>query len=565
MVYDINCVKIDIFIVLAVRAGRQKGRIMTDKKDQSGRGLNIALGILLVTWTVLLALIIFIFVMRMQGYESFEEWKLRNEQPVTEALTPAVTRPVTSAPDETEVPQETPEPTWGPTPVPTMIPTPVPTPTVMLSVTPTVTKAPTETMIPKETAMPTTTEIPLPTEELTFLELLRVTGEEIIDEDIRRQARAFAENERAELAYEVYKTGNYLSVVFHKVTEYEGETIDSLLPLVYDLTTKKQVRGSDLIKESYFAIIKERLQTYVAYNFQSEDAEDFISYHQIYRAEDYQKFFMTEDSLVFWFEANTLLKEGQKPFSYSVPLAEAMAFFHYNLDGTKSGIAIRKLDPERPMIAFTFDDGPAFINDLDLKFVELFEQYDGRATFFFVGNRLDGQFTKYKKKVRQVYEAGFEVGSHTYTHEIYFGSSKLSKKAEMWQEFNKANEAIASATGYAPDYVRLPGGSVGKWSLEFPAINVNWNVDSIDYREKQKTNGAQIIVNRMMEKGFQDGDIVLFHSIYQNSYDAVKEILKQLDAQGYQFVTLSELFYYRGITPKPGVVYLNAAPKSEEG
>ena len=324
--------------------------------------------------------------------------------------------------------------------------------------------------------------------------------------------------------------------------------------MVYDLEAEQQIFGSDLIKESYFAVIKERLQTYVAEKFPSAEGTAFITYHEVFKPEDYQKFYMTEDSLVFWFEENTLLPDGQKPFAYTVSLEEAKAFFHYNLDGTKSGIAIRELDPDKPMLAFTFDDGPAYKDDVDLKLIELFAQYDGRATFFFVGNRMTGTSTK--NVVKQVYEAGFEVGSHTYTHTVNFGTTAgEADQPDMWKEYNKTNMQIASITGHAPDYVRLPGGAVGKLARELPSPFVNWNNDSLDYKYKNDSNGGQKIADQMMAKRYKDGDIILFHSIYQTSYESMVILLEYLDEKGYQFVTLSELFYYKGIKLQDGVIH----------
>ena len=522
-----------------------------ERKNQSNRALNIALGILLVTWTVLLALMIFIFVVRLQGYENFKEWQHRNDPPVTGQPEPTPT----AAP--TETPTMTPTLTPTPTPVPTETPTPTPTPVPTETPTP----VPTETLAPTPTNTPTSTptNTPMPTEALTFLEGLRIAGEESIDAEIRKQALRFAEDETAVLVYEAYENGNYLSVVFHKAAEFEGESVDTLLPLVFDLTTKKQLTGSDLIKESYFAIIKERLQTYVAENFPAAEGTDFITYKEIYQEEDYQKFFITEENLVFWFEGNTLLPEGQKPFAYQVPLTEAVSFFYNNMDGTKSGLAIRELDPNKPMIAFTFDDGP--FPKVENQLVELFNSYNGKATFFYVVQRIDDW---YPKAAKTVYDAGFEVASHTYSHTVNFGQTSESKKGVMWQEFNKANEVLARVTGHAPDYARLPGGTVGPWAKEFPVPFVNWNNDSVDYKYKNYTDGGQQIADLMMEKTYQDGDIVLYHSIYQTSYDSLVILLEYLDAQGFQFVTLSEMFYYKGLELKDGVVHYDGLGDTNE-
>jgi len=509
----------------------------------SGIGMKIALGILVGIWVTLLVLMLALFVMRLNGYQTVEEWRNREETPVAGRIT--------QTPGQA---QDVPKVTSGieKFPITTVTPEPSPTPT------------------DEPENLPTKTPTPSPTKELTSLELLKVTGKEAIDADIRRQAATFAGDETAELAYEVFQTGVYVSVIFHKVGEFEGETMDVLLPLVYHLETEKQVTGSDLVKESYFAIIKERLQTYVKENFPAAEGTSFITYDEIYQEEDYQKIFLTEETIGFWFEANTLLPAGQKPFSYQVPLEEAEAFFYCYLDGSRNGIPIRELDPEKPMIAITFDDGPDLQkvfqnNNLDMRLVKLFQQYDGRATFFFLGNRLGynevdqkDYAPTYGKLAKQIYEAGFEIGSHTHTHTVNFGSGKEEQKELMWWEFNRANETIAAVTGHAPDYARLPGGAVGQLAREFPIPFVNWNKDSVDYEYKATAKGGERIAANMMKKGFQDGDIVLFHSIYQTSYDAVAILLEYLDEQGFQFVTVSELFYYKGVTPEQGVTYRKA-------
>ncbi|MBE5951759.1 MAG: hypothetical protein E7260_09245 [Lachnospiraceae bacterium] len=437
--------------------------------------------------------------------------------------------------------------------------------------TPTVATNPVATMTPAATSMPMPTVMAswtvapsptaTPTPFMSFWDTQVFSGDETVDAAIRCQAEQFAGDETTELIYDVYPVGNYISVVFRRKQLFEGEEVECLFPLVYNLTTKEQVTGSDLVKECYFAIIKERLQFFAAEHFPASEETDFITYKEIYQVEDYQKFYMTEDCFVFWFDANTLLAEGQKPFSYEVPLEEAETFFYYNLDGSKRGIAIRELDPDRPMIAFTFDDGPQFVKGsyldiVDLKLVNLFQEYEGKATFFFLGDRIREKYkSSYAKIPQMVYDAGFEVGSHTYSHTIDFSSNRDDRKEDMWKEFNATNALIAKTTGCAPDYIRLPGGSVGKWAKEFPMPIINWSIDSVDYKEKGKGNGAEIIARRMKEKTYHDGDIILFHSIYDNSYEAVAELLEYLSEQGFQFVTLSELFYYKGVTPENGKVY----------
>ena len=319
------------------------------------------------------------------------------------------------------------------------------------------------------------------------------------------------------------------------------------MPLVYDVTTAERLQGSDLIKEAYFAITKERLQSYVAELFPETTESEFVTYDQTYQVEDYQSFYLTDDQLVFYFEENTLA-EHQKAFSDGVELSEAKAFFTRDLEGNPTGLAIRELDPDAKMIALTFDDGPH--PKVEDKLLKLLEEYDAKATFFFLGQRIEEWYPDSPKKI---YQAGHEVASHTYSHTLDFG--RVSAE-EMWSEINRTNLLIAASAGYAPDYIRFPGGTCGKKTVQVPMVVMNWNMDSIDYREKKKEDGAQIIYERLKNSLYlEDGAIVLLHSIYENSYEAVALLIPCLKEQGYEFVTISELFYYKGFSPDTGIAY----------
>ena len=174
---------------------------------------------------------------------------------------------------------------------------------------------------------------------------------------------------------------------------------------------------------------------------------------------------------------------------------------------------------------------------------------------FYLGDRVDDRASWYDT-AKMVYNAGHEVGSHTYSHlTTIFKSKKKSDMKQIWQEFNMANLSIANCVGHSPDYVRLPGGSLGQYSKQFPMVVVNWNQDTEDWREKKKSDGAEIIYNRIIKSGIKDGDIILMHSIYNNSYKAASMLLDYLESKGYVCVTLSELFYYKGTNPEFGRIY----------
>ena len=52
-----------------------------------------------------------------------------------------------------------------------------------------------------------------------------------------------------------------------------------------------------------------------------------------------------------------------------------------------------------------------------------------------------------------------------------------------------------------------------------------------------------------------DGDIVLFHDLKDFSANAIARIVPALKEQGYQVVTVQELFEIKGQALEPGVLY----------
>lgn len=192
----------------------------------------------------------------------------------------------------------------------------------------------------------------------------------------------------------------------------------------------------------------------------------------------------------------------------------------------------RYIDPTKPMIALTVDDGP--YAPVGNRIMDRLEQYNGRATFFVVGNRV----ASYKTEILRMQNSGHEVANHTYDHKYL---TKLGA-AEIRSQIDRCNQAVAAVTGVSPTLVRLPGGLKNNTVLanvDFPMIM--WNIDTMDW----KTRNAQKTIAAVVGK-VQDGDVVLMHELYTATADAVDTIVPALAEQGYQFVTVSELAQFRG-------------------
>lgn len=187
-----------------------------------------------------------------------------------------------------------------------------------------------------------------------------------------------------------------------------------------------------------------------------------------------------------------------------------------------------KVDPDKPMIALTFDDGPGY-NSASDKILDVLEKYHARATFFMVGTNAKDHPKNLKRKV----ELGCELGNHSYAHNHY--GAKVTK-----EDIKKCSDAIYDVCGKRPTCFRSPGGETTQMIKdECRAENMAlyyWSVDTNDW----KSRDANKVYNHVMNYA-GDGDIVLMHEIYGSTADAVEKIVPELISQGYQLVTVSEL------------------------
>lgn len=192
----------------------------------------------------------------------------------------------------------------------------------------------------------------------------------------------------------------------------------------------------------------------------------------------------------------------------------------------------RTIDPNKPMIALTFDDGP--YAPVGNQIMDCLAKYGGKATFFVVGNRC----ASYKTEMRRMAAEGHEIGNHTYDHKYL---NKLNAEQIRYQ-ISKGNEAIEAAAGVKCRLVRLPGGNKNDTVLaNVDAPMIMWNIDTEDWKTKNARKTIDAVVGKV-----KDGDIVLMHEIYKQSGAAAVDIIPALVNQGYQLVTVSELAQYRG-------------------
>lgn len=203
----------------------------------------------------------------------------------------------------------------------------------------------------------------------------------------------------------------------------------------------------------------------------------------------------------------------------------------------------RVIDPSKPMIALTFDDGPS---NNTTHIVELLRFYNSRATFYVVGNRV----STYASTIQYCAGQGNEIGIHTWEH------AKLTvlSPQEISDQLTLTEQAVEQYAGVTCASVRPTGGAcndtVKQVAGQLGYYLVNWSVDTEDW----KTRDADSTYNAIMS-GAYDGAIVLCHDLYESTATAMDRVIPELIAQGYQLVTVSELLSYRDGGAVPGTLY----------
>ena len=203
----------------------------------------------------------------------------------------------------------------------------------------------------------------------------------------------------------------------------------------------------------------------------------------------------------------------------------------------------RTIDPEKPMIALTFDDGPS--NNTP-HILDLFATFGGKGTFFVVGSRV----STYADAIGRTAAEGHEVGIHTWNHTNLTKVSNDQIKAEIMDTQN----AVQQYAGFTCAAVRPPGGAandtVKAVAGELGFYLANWSIDTEDW----KTRDADATYEAIMSQAC-DGAIVLCHDLYESTAAAMERVIPELIAQGYQLVTVSELLSYSEGGAQPGHLY----------
>ncbi len=203
------------------------------------------------------------------------------------------------------------------------------------------------------------------------------------------------------------------------------------------------------------------------------------------------------------------------------------------------------VDTSKPIVALTFDDGPS--QKTTPQILAALKENGCHATFFMVGYQL--KLTGSEEILKTMIANGCELANHTMDHPEL---TKLDKPGQLAQ-VEQVAKMIEDMVGIRPALVRPPYGSVNQSVFDnVPYPLINWSVDPEDWKAANKD--PQIIFDNVMNT-VKDNSIVLMHDIHETTVGAVELLLPALKEEGYQVVTVSEMFEARGIALEPGKTY----------
>ena len=202
------------------------------------------------------------------------------------------------------------------------------------------------------------------------------------------------------------------------------------------------------------------------------------------------------------------------------------------------------------LIALTFDDGPGPYTD---RLLDGLARRGIHATFFTLGMRAE----TYGKEIRRMYAEGHQIANHSYNHP---NLNELSNDEIRWQ-IQHTSDILNDTIGQNFHYiVRPPYGNCNDRVaslLNAPAII--WSVDPNDWKDRN----AYTVRNRVVSQA-HDGAIILCHDIYSTSVNGILMAVDTLLEEGYEFVTVNELFRRRGVTLQNGRRYYSMKPNGTD-
>ncbi|MBQ8374381.1 MAG: polysaccharide deacetylase family protein [Clostridia bacterium] len=231
-------------------------------------------------------------------------------------------------------------------------------------------------------------------------------------------------------------------------------------------------------------------------------------------------------------------------------------------DPTESGIwdvrdiDISKIDKNRKLISFTFDDAP--LDNLE-RILAVFLSYNAEhtdcpaaATLFCNGEYIDDNGFA---ALQTAHAMNFELGNHTHTHKNLSTLTMEETKAEISQ----TDEILERIDGKPHHLLRAPYGRVSDYAKQIAKAPImDWYIDTVDW-----TGVSEEAIYNSVFSNKSSGAIVLMHDGCDPTVEALKRLLPDLYEAGYQVVSVSQMAKAHDCPLKIGGVYTRARKPSD--
>ena len=202
-------------------------------------------------------------------------------------------------------------------------------------------------------------------------------------------------------------------------------------------------------------------------------------------------------------------------------------------------------------IALTYDDGPN--TEFSRQAMEKLNQFGAKATFYVNGNKINANTIPI---LRDMIASGHDVCNHSWNHATFDAShpdapERITDAATARDNLQRTSQAIFDATGYWPFSFRAPflewGNVLTGLDRELNMAFVHRDFETNDWQPS--TTAQSLAAHIMGGLNVVDGAIVLMHDTKQATVDAIPLFVPQMQAQGWVFVTVRELFMIKEATP----------------
>lgn len=208
---------------------------------------------------------------------------------------------------------------------------------------------------------------------------------------------------------------------------------------------------------------------------------------------------------------------------------------------------------DKKVVALTFDDGPD--DKYTPQVMDILDRNQVKGTFFLVGSLIE----KHPGVVKNLVANGHQVAGHGWSH----SNLKNLNRDHILSELNQTTLSFRNVLGLEPLMFRPPYGGLSPDVMsEASALgytSVIWNADSLDWYSR---SADSILASALVDT--KRGSIILMHSAGINldaTLEALPELIYTLKAQGYTFVTVSELLGKDSYREDPGMGGLSGGPR----